>query len=150
MLTRCERSLLPACSLETSLGGLLASQSRGSSAQCGWEGLSRRGQSFQAFSVVWSASWGLCRGGQTPKPPDPPGPAHLVQLQPPGRFSDLDICTGYRHVLMEGIPFSAGIVAYGLSCSEECGIFPDQRLNLCLLHWQADSLPLRHLGNPLA
>ena len=26
------------------------------------------------------------------------------------------------------------------------GIFPDQ--NLCLLHWQLDSLPLRHQGNP--
>ena len=26
---------------------------------------------------------GLYRGGQTPEPPDPPGPAHLVQLQPP-------------------------------------------------------------------
>ena len=31
------------------------------------------------------------------------------------------------------------------------GIFPAQGLNLsllCLPHWQADSLPLRHLGNP--
>ena len=27
------------------------------------------------------------------------------------------------------------------------GIFPTQGLNLCLLHWQADSLPLCHLGN---
>ena len=26
------------------------------------------------------------------------------------------------------------------SCSEACGIFPDQGLNLWLLHWQADSL----------
>ena len=32
------------------------------------------------------------------------------------------------------------------------GIFPNQGLNLqhvCLLHWQADSLPLSHLGSPL-
>ena len=31
------------------------------------------------------------------------------------------------------------------------GIFPTQGSNLCflhLLHWQADSLPLRHLGSP--
>ena len=28
------------------------------------------------------------------------------------------------------------------------GIFLTQRLNLCLLHWQADSLPLSHLGSP--
>ena len=29
--------------------------------------------------------------------------------------------------------------AHGLSCSEACGIFPDQGSNLCPLHWQADS-----------
>ena len=28
------------------------------------------------------------------------------------------------------------------------GIFPTEVLNLCLLHWQADSLPLTHLGSP--
>ena len=28
------------------------------------------------------------------------------------------------------------------------GIFPTQGLNLCLLLWQADSLPLSHLGSP--
>ena len=29
------------------------------------------------------------------------------------------------------------------------GIFPTQGLNLCLLHWQADSLPLSHQGSPI-
>ena len=29
------------------------------------------------------------------------------------------------------------------------GIFPTQRLKPHLLHWQADSLPLSHLGSPL-
>ena len=28
------------------------------------------------------------------------------------------------------------------------GIFLTQGLNLCLLHWQADALPLSHLGSP--
>ena len=28
------------------------------------------------------------------------------------------------------------------------GIFPIQGLNLCLLHWQADALPLHHMGSP--
>ena len=28
------------------------------------------------------------------------------------------------------------------------GIFPTQGSDLCLLHWQADSLPLSHLGSP--
>ena len=30
------------------------------------------------------------------------------------------------------------------SCSIAPGIFLDQGLNLCLLHWQVDSLPLSH------
>ena len=39
-------------------------------------------------------------------------------------------------------------VAHGPSCSAACGIFPDQGLNPCPLHWQADSQPLRHQGSP--
>ena len=30
-----------------------------------------------------------------------------------------------------------------------CGIFPDQGSNPCFLHWQVDSLPLSHQGNPI-
>ena len=40
------------------------------------------------------------------------------------------------------------IVAHGPSCSAACGIFPDQGLNPCALHWQADSQSLRHQGSP--
>ena len=40
-------------------------------------------------------------------------------------------------------------VAHGPSCSAACGIFPDQGLNPCPLHWQADSQQLRHQGSPL-
>ena len=40
------------------------------------------------------------------------------------------------------------VVAHGPSCSTACGIFPDQGLNPCTLHWQADSQPLRHQGSP--
>ena len=40
------------------------------------------------------------------------------------------------------------VVMHGLSCSKACGIFLDQGSNLYLLHWQADSLPLSHQGNP--
>ena len=39
-------------------------------------------------------------------------------------------------------------MACGLSCPAACGIFPDQRLNPCLLHWQADSQTLDHQGSP--
>ena len=44
---------------------------------------------------------------------------------------------------------SAGSTAveHGRSCSTGCGIFPDQGLHPCLLHWQADSLPLSHQGS---
>ena len=41
------------------------------------------------------------------------------------------------------------IVAHGPSCSAACGIFPDQGSNPCVLHWQADSQPLRHQGSPI-
>ena len=41
------------------------------------------------------------------------------------------------------------IVVQGLSCSATCGIFPDQGSNLCLLHWQADCLPLSHTREAL-
>ena len=33
-------------------------------------------------------------------------------------------------------------------CSATYGIFPDQGSNLCVLHWQANSLPLSHQGRP--
>ena len=39
-------------------------------------------------------------------------------------------------------------VAHELCCPAACGIFPDQGLNQYLLHWQVDSLPLSHQGNP--
>ena len=40
------------------------------------------------------------------------------------------------------------VVAHGPSCSVACGIFPDQGMNLCPLHWQVDSQPLSHQGSP--
>ena len=45
-------------------------------------------------------------------------------------------------------PAGSVIVAHGPSCSAACGILPDQGSNLCPLHWQADSHPLRHQGSP--
>ena len=36
-----------------------------------------------------------------------------------------------------------------LSCSTASGIFSDQGSNPWALHWQADSLPLNHQGNPV-
>ena len=46
-------------------------------------------------------------------------------------------------------PWSTGSIAvvHGFSCSEACGIFLGQGSNLCVLHRQADSLPLSHQGS---
>ena len=41
------------------------------------------------------------------------------------------------------------VVASRLCCPEACGIFPHQGSNLCILHWQADSLPWSHQGSPV-
>ena len=40
------------------------------------------------------------------------------------------------------------VAAHGLNCSAACGILLAQELNLCLLHWQANSYPLSHQGSP--
>ena len=58
--------------------------------------------------------------------------------------------TVYSHVrlLIVGLLFlqsmgcrvrTSVIMAYGLNCSAVCGIFLDQGLNPCSLHWQVDS-----------
>ena len=63
------------------------------------------------------------------------------------------LCAGLslsRHLLLwstgAGCAGSA-VVAHGPSRSAACGIFPDQGLNPCPLHWQADSQPLHHQGS---
>ena len=44
----------------------------------------------------------------------------------------------------------SAVVAHGPSCSAARGILPDQGSNLCALHRQADSQPLRHQGSPVS
>ena len=39
---------------------------------------------------------------------------------------------------LKGTQASVAVV-HGLDCPMACGIVPDQGLNLCPLHWQADS-----------
>ena len=47
------------------------------------------------------------------------------------------LSTGFpRQEYWSGLPFPSQ------------GIFPTPELNLCLTHWQANSLPLSHLGSP--
>ena len=54
-------------------------------------------------------------------------------------------------VAEHGLQSTGSEVVHRLSCSAApgSGIFLDQGLNLCLLHWQVDSLPLYHQGSPL-
>ena len=47
-------------------------------------------------------------------------------------------------VLAPRLQSTGSIVEHGLSCSAVCRIFLHQGLNWCVLHWQADSLPLSH------
>ena len=54
--------------------------------------------------------------------------------------------TGSRHAGFSGCGLQA--LELRFSCSTACGIFPDQGSNPCPLHWQADSQPLLHQGNP--
>ena len=42
---------------------------------------------------------------------------------------------------------STVVEVHSLSYPKACGIFLDQGSNLCLLHWQVDSLPLSHQGS---
>ena len=53
-------------------------------------------------------------------------------------------------VVVASGPWSMGSIAVapGPSGPAACGIFPDQGLNPCLLHWQVESLPLSHQGSP--
>ena len=41
------------------------------------------------------------------------------------------------------------MAVHRLRCSEACGLILDQGLHPCLLHWQADSLPLSRQGSPM-
>ena len=73
---------------------------------------------------------------------------------------DVCICTqSFSHVWLSVTPWTAAcqsLCAWDFSGKDTgvgChfllqGIFLTHGLNSCLLHWQVDSLPLSHLGNP--
>ena len=45
-------------------------------------------------------------------------------------------CGGFACCRAQALGAQASeVVVHGLSCSAACGIFPDQGLNPCLLHW---------------
>ena len=61
-------------------------------------------------------------------------------------------CCGAQALGLWASIISVGAIAvvYRLRCSATRGIFLDRVLNLCLLPWQVDSLPLSHQGSPLS
>ena len=67
----------------------------------------------------------------------------------PGTWASVVAAPGLSSCDLLALGSADSVVAmHGLSCSEACGIFPDQGSNPCLLYWQADSYPLRHQGTP--
>ena len=57
--------------------------------------------------------------------------------------------TGFSSVVEQALGAQSSVaVFHRLSCSEACGVFLDQGLNLCPLHWQVDCHPLYHYGSP--
>ena len=57
--------------------------------------------------------------------------------------------TSFRSCSSRALELGQVVVVQGLSCPEARGIFPDQGLNLCLLCWQVDYLPLSYQGSPV-
>ena len=58
-------------------------------------------------------------------------------------------CTGFSSCCSRALEHRLNSYGAGLSCSEACGVFSNQGWNQCLLHWQADSLPLSHQESPI-
>ena len=58
-------------------------------------------------------------------------------------------CLGFSSCGSRALECSLNNCGAQLSCSAARGIFPDQGLNPCPRHWQADSSPLGHQGSPV-
>ena len=85
-----------------------------------WQLFSSRGVQASRRGDCWCGAWARVRG--------------LQCLQP-------------QKLWLQGSGAQAQeLTAHRLSCFEACRIFMDQGSNLCLLSWQADSLPLSHQG----
>ena len=60
-------------------------------------------------------------------------------------------CNGFSCCGAQALGAQAlSVKRHEFSCSEACGIFPEQGSNPCPLHWQSDSYPLHHQGSPTA
>ena len=92
-----------------------------------------------AFSILFAGGSQICLKGQEP----------ITQMVFPGLCYN-SACAQSLSVQLLQPPWTA---AHQVPHFLLQGIFLTQGLNshpLCLLHWQAGSLPLRHLGNPIS
>ena len=66
-------------------------------------------------------------------------------------FSLAAVIGGCSLVSVCGLLFAVAslVVEHGLTCIVVCRILPDQGLNPCPLHWQADLQPLDHQESPI-
>ena len=65
--------------------------------------------------------------------------ASLVKHKALGRLSFCSCSAWTQQMLLSGARAGSVVVVQGYSCLKALGIFPILGLNLCPLHWQADS-----------
>ena len=70
----------------------------------------------------------------------------VVEHRLSGKWASVVAACGLSSCGSQALSTGSIVVVHGLSCSAICGIFPDQGLNGCPLHWQVDSLTLSHQG----
>ena len=115
---------------------------------CGEQGLpylrcNDRGSSLK-WLVLWTKGSRACGRQQLQLLGSTAEPHSCVTPQLCGKGSR--VC-GNQQLWLQALEhrfYSSGAWAQLLHCM---GIFPDQGWNPCLLHWQADSLPLSHQGS---
>ena len=74
--------------------------------------------------------------------------SHAADDKTQGTRAEVAAACGLSSSGSQALQQGSRVAEHGLSCSLACGIILDQRLNLCLLHWQADSLPPNQQGSP--
>ena len=74
--------------------------------------------------------------------------SHAADDKTQGAGAEVAAACGLSGSGSQALEQGSGVAEHGLSCSLACGLIPAQRLNLCPLHWQADSFPPNQQGSP--
>ena len=109
-------------------------------------------ESFFFFNLVASllTVLGLCccpssLGAAVSGGPSPAVVRGLLSCRP---WAPVSEACGFSIATSRLLEHRLSTAVHGLHCSEACGIFLGHGSNLCLLHWQVDSLPQSHSGKP--